>query len=104
MTDYPPPDAAPSLRPSVGEFPHSREAEEAVLGSVLINTAFLDHISHRIQPDDFYTLIGKVLQKVGDERFGCRRINVQINLLRGYGFSKSRPYFFCFSRGFNLEL
>jgi len=56
MTDYPPPDAAPSPRPSVGEFPHSREAEEAVLGSVLINPASFFDIAQIIQPDDFYII------------------------------------------------
>jgi len=55
MSEYtPPPDDMPAARPAVGEYPHSREAEEAVLGAVLINSdAFFD-IAQIIQPDDFY--------------------------------------------------
>ncbi len=46
-----PPDSTPAL-PQI--TPHSREAEEAVLGSVLINPEAYFDVAQFIKPDDFY--------------------------------------------------
>ena len=43
---------APPAAPQV--VPHSREAEEAVLGAVLINPEVYYEVSQFLRPDDFY--------------------------------------------------
>lgn len=53
MTDFPPPmDEAPST--DFQAQPHNREAEEAVLGAVLINAEVYYDVAQVLQPDDFY--------------------------------------------------
>ncbi len=37
-------------------LPHSREAEEAVLGAVLINPEVYDEVAAFLQPRDFYII------------------------------------------------
>jgi replicative DNA helicase len=48
----PPPPEAPDETPSGP--PHSREAEEAVIGSILINPEVYDELAAFLQPQDFY--------------------------------------------------
>jgi replicative DNA helicase len=51
MTDIPVDDIAPS---SVQSQPHSRQAEEAVLGSILIDSEAYFNVAQFLKPDDFY--------------------------------------------------
>ncbi len=51
MTDTPIDDLAPT---SVQSQPHSRQAEEAVLGSILIDSEAYFNIAQFLKPDDFY--------------------------------------------------
>jgi replicative DNA helicase len=52
MDDIPPPlESTPSEIPTV---PHSREAEEAVLGAILINPEAYYDVAPFLKPDDFY--------------------------------------------------
>jgi replicative DNA helicase len=53
MTDFIPPDENPSPTSTTGQ-PHSREAEEAVLGAVLINPEVYYDLAQFLQPEDFY--------------------------------------------------
>jgi len=54
MTDYlPPEDTAPTAQ-SPSAVPHSREAEEAVVGAVLINPEVYYDVAQFLQADDFY--------------------------------------------------
>jgi replicative DNA helicase len=54
MTDYlPPEDTAPAAQ-SPSAVPHSREAEEAVVGAVLINPEVYYDVAQFLQADDFY--------------------------------------------------
>jgi len=52
MSDYD--DFNPPPSPEVQAQPHNRDAEEAVLGSVLINPESYYEVAQVIQPDDFY--------------------------------------------------
>ena len=52
MTDYPPLEVVTSPSPQV--VPHSREAEESVIGSVLINPEAYYEVAHFLSADDFY--------------------------------------------------
>ncbi len=53
MNDFPPPlDEAPAT--DFQAQPHNREAEEAVLGAVLINPEVYYDVAQQLQPDDFY--------------------------------------------------
>ncbi len=53
MSEMPPPeDSAPSLPEQIQ--PHNREAEEAVLGAVLINPEVYYEIAQFLRPEDFY--------------------------------------------------
>jgi replicative DNA helicase len=54
MTDVLSFDEAPAPAPQV--VPHSREAEEAVLGAVLINPEAYYEVSQFLRPEDFYIL------------------------------------------------
>jgi len=54
MTDYPPPPVDETPSTDFQAQPHNREAEEAVLGAVLINSEAFYDVSQQIQPDDFY--------------------------------------------------
>jgi len=40
--------------PAAPGIPHSREAEEAVIGAVLINPEVYYDVAQFLQPDDFY--------------------------------------------------
>ncbi|HEY6018817.1 MAG TPA: DnaB-like helicase N-terminal domain-containing protein, partial [Candidatus Paceibacterota bacterium] len=51
MTDYLPPEETTAPTPSI---PHSREAEEAVVGAVLINPEAYYDVAQFLSPDDFY--------------------------------------------------
>src|SRR5258707_12715763 len=51
MTDYLPPETPAPAAPSI---PHNREAEEAVVGAVLINPGGYYDIAQVLQADDFY--------------------------------------------------
>lgn len=55
MTDFPPPEenTAPAS-PLSTDYPHSREAEEAVVGAVLINPEVYYDIAQFLTADDFY--------------------------------------------------
>ncbi len=53
MSDFPPPIEESSV-PLEQAHPHSREAEEAVLGAVLINPEVYYEVAQILQPDDFY--------------------------------------------------
>jgi replicative DNA helicase len=53
MSDYPPPDDSMSSLPEQVQ-PHNREAEEAVLGAVLINPEVYYEIAQFLRPEDFY--------------------------------------------------
>ena len=53
MSDFFPPDEPKSINSTL---PHSREAEEAVLGSVLINPEFYFDLSQKIKVSDFYII------------------------------------------------
>jgi hypothetical protein len=48
------PEAPPEEQPDNPQVPHSREAEEAVLGAVLIDPAVYDDLNKFLQPNDFY--------------------------------------------------
>ena len=52
MDDIPPLDNTTSLNPQI--VPHSREAEESVIGSVLINPEAYYDVASFLQADDFY--------------------------------------------------
>jgi len=52
MSDQIPPEAGPSIAPQV--VPHSREAEEAVIGAVLINPEAYYDVAQFLKADDFY--------------------------------------------------
>jgi replicative DNA helicase len=58
MTDYLPPDAPFGEKPTASTpstaVPHSREAEEAVVGAVFINPEVYYDIAQFLNPDDFY--------------------------------------------------
>jgi replicative DNA helicase len=51
MTEFIPPEETP-VAASAGQ-PHSREAEEAVLGAVLINPEVYYDLAQFLQPEDF---------------------------------------------------
>ncbi len=51
MTDYLPPETTAPAAPSI---PHNREAEEAVVGAVLINSEAYYDVAQFLQADDFY--------------------------------------------------
>ncbi len=51
MTDYLPEESTAPTAPSI---PHSREAEEAVVGAVLINPEVYYDVAQFLNPDDFY--------------------------------------------------
>src|SRR5512139_1408568 len=52
MSDLPPPEETTTTSTSV--IPHNREAEEAVVGAVLINPEVYYDLAQFLQPDDFY--------------------------------------------------
>ena len=52
MSDYLPPEESPS--PAAPTIPHSREAEEAVVGAVLINPEAYYDVAQFLNADDFY--------------------------------------------------
>jgi replicative DNA helicase len=52
MTDYLPPEE--TTAPAAPTIPHSREAEEAVVGAVLINPEVYYDVAQFLQADDFY--------------------------------------------------
>jgi replicative DNA helicase len=52
MNDYLPPEE--TTAPAAPTIPHSREAEEAVVGAVLINPEVYYDVAQFLQPDDFY--------------------------------------------------
>jgi len=52
MTEYLPPEQ--STAPAAPSIPHSREAEEAVVGAVLINPEVYYDVAQFLQADDFY--------------------------------------------------
>ena len=52
MNDYYSPEENPQL--AVPLVPHSREAEEAVIGSILINPEAYYDVAPFLQADDFY--------------------------------------------------
>lgn len=49
-----PPEEIPSISPSTTATPHNREAEEAVVGAVLINPEAYYDLAQFLQPEDFY--------------------------------------------------
>ena len=53
MSDIPPVDESNTL-PEIQAQPHNRQAEEAVLGSILINPEVYFDVAATLQPDDFY--------------------------------------------------
>jgi len=54
MTDYLPPEVSAPTAQSPSAVPHSREAEEAVVGAVLINPEVYYDVAQFLQADDFY--------------------------------------------------
>lgn len=54
MDDFPPFEDAPVEEPK--GLPHSREAEEAVIGAVLINPETYFDVAQFLRPDDFYII------------------------------------------------
>ena len=52
MNDYLPPEE--TTAPAAPSIPHSREAEEAVVGAVLINPEVYYDVAQFLQADDFY--------------------------------------------------
>src|SRR5512146_1793713 len=54
MTDYIPSEAPAPTTPSPTAVPHSREAEEAVVGAVLINPEVYYDVAQFLLADDFY--------------------------------------------------
>ncbi len=52
MTDFSPPEEATA--PAAPSIPHNREAEEAVVGAVLINPEVYYDVAQFLQADDFY--------------------------------------------------
>ena len=52
MTEFLPPEE--TTAPATPSIPHSREAEEAVVGAVLINPEVYYDVAQFLQPDDFY--------------------------------------------------
>jgi replicative DNA helicase len=71
MMDNPPPENGSS--PAVPVVPHSREAEEAVLGSVLINPEAYYDVAQFLQAEDFYIhrhrWIWETFTKLHERRF-----------------------------------
>jgi replicative DNA helicase len=53
MADFPPPDDVPASQ-EVQTIPHNREAEESLLGSILINPEAYYDVAQFLQGDDFY--------------------------------------------------
>ncbi|GAB4427279.1 MAG: replicative DNA helicase [Anaerolineales bacterium] len=53
MSEYPPPEPQ-TTAPAAPSIPHSREAEEAVVGAVLINPEAYYDVAQFLQADDFY--------------------------------------------------
>ena len=53
MSDFPPPDDNMASLPEQAQ-PHSREAEEAVLGAVLIHPEVYYEVAQILSPEDFY--------------------------------------------------
>jgi len=58
MSDFSPPEESRIVETDASSYvvPHSREAEEAVLGAVLINPEAYYDVAQFLQPDDFYIL------------------------------------------------
>ena len=57
MTDFPPPPDLEEITPEENQTqPHSRQAEEAVLGAVLINPESYYDLAQFLNPDDFYII------------------------------------------------
>jgi replicative DNA helicase len=54
MESSPPPEQEVTSRPSTPLIPNNREAEEAVIGAVLINPEIYFDLAQFLQPDDFY--------------------------------------------------
>ncbi|MFN2120571.1 MAG: replicative DNA helicase [Anaerolineales bacterium] len=52
MTEFPPAEVATA--PTAPSVPHNREAEEAVVGAVLINPEVYYDVTQFLQPEDFY--------------------------------------------------
>src|ERR1700690_4152638 len=52
MTDFSPPEE--TTAPAAPSIPHNREAEEAVVGAVLINPEAYYDVAQFLQADDFY--------------------------------------------------
>jgi replicative DNA helicase len=52
MSEYPPLEVSTSPGPQI--VPHSREAEEAVIGAIMINPEAYYDVAQFLQPDDFY--------------------------------------------------
>lgn len=57
------------LREMVRIPPHSLEAEESLLGSLLIDPAAMTHIADLLQPEDFYTESHRLLYQCAKELF-----------------------------------
>lgn len=56
MTDFTPPPNDETPAPNYQSQPNNREAEEAVLGAVLINPEAYYDVAQLLQPDDFYVV------------------------------------------------
>lgn len=54
MTDYLPPESPAPAPSTPSAVPHNREAEEAVVGAVLINPEVYYDVAQFLTPDDFY--------------------------------------------------
>jgi replicative DNA helicase len=54
MTDYLPPESTAPAASTPSAVPHNREAEEAVVGAVLINPEVYYDVAQFLTPDDFY--------------------------------------------------
>lgn len=72
MTDFPPPPVDETPSSDFQGQPHNREAEEAVLGAVLINAEAFYEVSQQIQADDFYIVrnrwIWEAFTRLHDQR------------------------------------
>ena len=72
MTDFPPPPVDETPSTDFQGQPHNREAEEAVLGAVLINAEAFYEVSQQIQADDFYIVrnrwIWEAFTRLHDQR------------------------------------
>ncbi len=70
MADFQPPDEISA--PSAPVIPHNREAEEAVVGAVLINPEVYYDLAQFLQPDDFYIVrhrwIWEAFQRLHERR------------------------------------